>query len=209
MPPRKLLLATRNHSKLRELKSLFAGLPELELLGLDDVCEVLEVVEDGDSFEHNARKKALETARANAMLVLADDSGLEVDALGGRPGVRSARYAGEGASDSDNNAKLVAELRDVPAERRSARYRVVLALADPQGPLGESVHLEAAACEGRIRLTPRGERGFGYDPHFEPLGHACTMAELSTDEKNRISHRALAARKMRRFLVDYLRQRGV
>ena len=205
--PHELLLATRNRGKIREFGRLFSDLPELRLLTLDDVRELPEVVEDGETFEHNARKKALEIARVTSMVVLSDDSGLEVDALGGHPGVRSARYAGDNASDADNNRKLVAELRNVPVVVRTARYRVVLALADPNGPLGATVHLEEGACEGRIRLDPCGEHGFGYDPYFEPTGYTCTMAELAHAEKDLISHRAVAARKMRGFLESYLPRR--
>jgi XTP/dITP diphosphohydrolase len=202
-----LLLATRNAGKVREFRQLLADVPGLQLLSLADVPGAPEVVEDGATFEHNARKKAVEIARATGMLVLSDDSGLEVDALGGRPGVHSARYAGVGASDADNNRKLVAELStlglDLPA--RTARYRVVLALAAPSGPLADAPHLEEGRCEGRIRLQPRGEHGFGYDPYFEPLGETRTMAELAPEEKNRISHRARAAEKMSRFLRHHLR----
>jgi XTP/dITP diphosphohydrolase len=202
---RKLLLATRNAGKVREFRQLFADVPGLQLLSLADVPGAPEVVEDGATLEHNARKKAIEIARATGMLVLSDDSGLEVDALGGRPGVHSARYAGPGASDADNNHKLIAELTrlGVVEEARTARYRVVLALAAPSGPLADTPHLETGSCEGRIRLEPRGEHGFGYDPYFEPLGETRTMAELAPDEKNRISHRARAAEKMRRFLLQY------
>jgi XTP/dITP diphosphohydrolase len=202
------LLATRNAGKIREFRELLGGLPDIELVALDTV-RAPEVVEDGDSFEHNAIKKAREIAAATGMLVLADDSGLEVDALGGAPGVRSARYAGERASDADNNAKLVTELARsaVPEPGRTARYRVVLALADPSGPLAQRVHLEHGVCEGRIALRPAGARGFGYDPYFVPDGYACTMAELSPELKNRISHRALAARKLAMFLADYLPDR--
>jgi XTP/dITP diphosphohydrolase len=202
----KLLLATRNRGKVREFAQLLSGLPELELVTLDDVAGAPEVIEDGETFEHNARKKAVEIARATSMLVLSDDSGLEVDALGGRPGVHSARYAGAGASDAENNAKLVAELTRLalPPAQRTARYRVVLALAAPSGPLVAAPHLEEGTCEGRIRLQPRGEHGFGYDPYFEPAGCDRTMAELAPEQKNRISHRAQAAAKMRQFLERYL-----
>lgn len=204
----KLLLATRNRGKVREFGQLFSGIAGLQLLSLDDVADVPEVIEDGTTFEHNARKKALEVARATGMLVLSDDSGLEVDALGGRPGVFSARYAGPGATDDDNNQKLIAELEasGVPDERRTARYRVVLALAEPQGPLAAAPHLEQGTCEGRILRAPRGEHGFGYDPYFEPQGAVRSMAELAPEEKNRISHRAQAAAAMRRFLASYLQQ---
>jgi XTP/dITP diphosphohydrolase len=203
---RKLLIATTNRGKVAEFRRLFAELPELELISLAEIADsiaVPQVIEDGATFEANARKKALEIAAATRMLVLSDDSGLEVDALSGRPGVHSARYAGERASDADNNLKLIHELRDVPDAQRSARYRVVLALADLDGPLGAHVHIEHGVCEGRIRRAPSGHNGFGYDPYFEPLGHAVTMAELTPEQKNSISHRARAAAGMRRFLKDY------
>lgn len=205
-----LLFATRNAGKVREFRQLFADLPGVELLSLADIPDTPEVVEDGATFEHNARKKAVEIARATGMLVLSDDSGLEVDALGGRPGVHSARYAGAGASDADNNRKLIAELAQhaLAPEARTARYRVVLALAAPSGPLADAPHLAEGSCEGRIGLQPRGSHGFGYDPYFVPLGETRTMAELPPDEKNRISHRARAAQKMRAFLESFLRERG-
>ena len=204
-----LLLATNNPGKVREFRQLLAGIADLELIALDQVAPTPEVIEDGASFEDNARKKAGEIAAATHMLVLSDDSGLEVDALGGRPGVHSARYAGPRASDDDNNAKLVRELARVPEARRTARYRVVLALADPRGPLGDAVHFEHGVCEGRIRLTPAGHDGFGYDPYFEPARCTCTMAELTPEQKNRLSHRAQATAAMRRFLERYLPTRAL
>lgn len=197
---RRLLLATGNPGKLREFKALFGELRGLEIVTPAEVGGLPDVIEDGATFEHNACKKAREIAQATGLLVLADDSGLEVDALGGRPGVRSARYAGPGCSDDDNNELLVHELHDVPAAERTARYRVVLALAQPDD---ERVLTESAACEGRIRLEPKGENGFGYDPYFEPAGYACTMAELSPEEKNRVSHRAKAAKKMRAVIARF------
>jgi XTP/dITP diphosphohydrolase len=201
-----MLLATRNQGKVREFEHLLASLDGLRVLTLSDVGETSQVVEDGDTFEANASKKATEIARATGLLVLSDDSGLEVDALGGRPGVHSARYAGDSASDADNNQKLIAELQRlaVPHERRTARYRVVLALAQPEGAQARVVHIEHAACEGRIRLVPSGDQGFGYDPYFEPDGFTCSMAELSLEQKNKISHRAKVSAQMCRFLVDYL-----
>jgi XTP/dITP diphosphohydrolase len=206
----KLLLASRNHGKVREFRQLFADLPGLEVIALDALPALPEVVEDGDSFEHNAKKKAREVAAATGMLVVADDSGLEVDALGGAPGVHSARYAGKQGDDAANNAKLIAELTrlHVPEAARTARYHVVLALADPEGPLGSEIHLEHGVCEGRIQLEPRGEGGFGYDPYFVPEGHACTMAELAPEQKNRLSHRAKAAHELAVFLRDYLPRRA-
>lgn len=206
-----LLIATRNAGKVREFRALFAELPALEVLSLADFPELVDVVEDGETFEANARKKAWEIAQAVSLPVLADDSGLEVDALGGRPGVHSARYAGLAsghAADEPNNDKLLHELEHVADAARTARYRVVLAFADPSGPLGSHVQLEDGACEGTIRRVRSGQGGFGYDPLFQPLGYACTMAELDAAEKNRISHRALATRKMQRFLVTYLSARA-
>lgn len=203
---RPLLLATRNQGKVREFEHLLASVDGLRVLALSDVGETPLVIEDGETFEANACKKATEIARATGLLVLADDSGLEVDALNGHPGVHSARYAGESASDADNNQKLIAELKRVavPPEHRTARYRIVLALAEPAGARARVVHIEHGTCEGRIRLVPSGDQGFGYDPHFEPAGFTCSMAELSLEQKNKISHRAKATAQMCRFLADYL-----
>jgi XTP/dITP diphosphohydrolase len=199
----RLLLATRNRGKVAEFRALLGAVPGLELVGLDDVPPLPEVLEDGDSFEANAVKKALSIARDAGLPVLADDSGLEVDALGGAPGVFSARFAGPGATDADNNRKLLDLLQDVPRARRTARFRCVLALAEPADfpPGAALVRLERGVCEGRILSAPAGSHGFGYDPVFLPDGHARSMAELSAREKNRISHRALAAARMREFLL--------
>jgi XTP/dITP diphosphohydrolase len=204
---RRLLLATRNEGKRRELAALLEGL-DIQVLSLREVGDVPEVVEDGATFADNAIKKAREVAAVTGLPTLADDSGLEVDALGGAPGVYSARYAGEGASDAANNAKLLGALGGVPAAQRGARYRVVLTLHDPDGPLGASPHLEHGVCEGRIREAPAGQGGFGYDPLFEPVGFECTMAELDPTEKNRISHRGQAMLGLRQFLEGYLAQQG-
>jgi len=201
--PRTLIIATHNAGKLREFRDLLAGLP-VELRSLADVRPDLQVVEDGATFEANALKKAREVAAATGQLVLSDDSGLEVDALGGRPGVHSARYAGEHATDAQNNRRLLDELQGVPLDRRTARYRVVLALLEPDGRLAREPHLEHGTCEGRIGFEPRGENGFGYDPYFIPAGHSLTLAELSPAAKHALSHRGQAARKLRTFLADYL-----
>jgi len=202
----KLLVATTNPGKLRELERLFAGL-DVDLLSLRDVGEVPEVVEDLDTFEGNARKKAREIAEATGLPTLADDSGLEVDALDGAPGVWSARYSGEGATDRSNNDKLLGSLDDVPDERRTARFRCALALCDPTGPL-EGEHVEHGTCEGVIARAPRGENGFGYDPLFVLEGGDLTLAEVGPEEKARVSHRARAAARMRTFLADYLARRS-
>jgi XTP/dITP diphosphohydrolase len=149
----------------------------------------LVVDETGDTFEENARIKALAYAQASGLLTLADDSGLEVDALGGGPGVWSARYAGPDASDVDRYQKLLAELADIPAGQRSARFRCVVALVQPDG----TVHTAGGSCEGEIGFVPRGAHGFGYDPVFIVQGYGgLTMAELSSDVKNQLSHRARA-----------------
>ena len=203
-----LVLATKNPAKIREFRALFWDLPRLRVKALDELGKMPDVIEDGKVFEENAIKKAREIAKATGTLVLADDSGLEVDALNGRPGVHSARYAGRHGDDAANNDKLLAELSQTPDAERGARFRVVLALADPNGPLGESIHTETGVCKGTILRSRRGAQGFGYDPLFCPEGYELSMAELPPEEKNRISHRALASAKMRAFLAEYLASRG-
>jgi XTP/dITP diphosphohydrolase len=196
-----LLIATNNPGKVREYEELLAGLSVAITYPAQEQL-VLEVDEYGDSFEENARIKALAYAHASGLLTLADDSGLEVDVLGGAPGVRSARYAGHDATDSDRNRKLLAELADVPAASRSARFRCVVALVQPDG----RIHTEEGTCEGMIGLAPRGEHGFGYDPIFVVKGHGGqTMAELAPELKNRISHRARAVTAARPILARILR----
>ena len=203
---RPLVFATRNPGKLVELRQL---LPGISVLGIDEAAAQLgraipEVDEDADTFAGNAAKKAREVSRATALPALADDSGLEVDALGGAPGVWSARSAGPGADDAANNARLLAELAGVPAERRTARFRSVLALADPAGPLGAEVLTAEGTAEGVVLDTPRGTGGFGYDPlfFFPPLGQ--TFAELGVGPKNDLSHRARAMRALAPRLLEYL-----
>lgn len=203
-----LLFATRNKGKVREFRELFANLSTLEIKTLDDIAPIPEVVEDAETFTGNAIKKAVETARATGLMTISDDSGLEVDSLDGGPGVHSARFAGKHGDDEANNAKLIRLLEHVPFQQRTARYRVVLAFADVAGPLSERPHTEQGVCEGRIRLEPAGRFGFGYDPYFEPQGFTRTMAELASDEKNRISHRGFASRRMRDFLGKYLTTRA-
>ncbi len=200
----RLLVATRNAGKIRELSRLFEAL-EVELVGLDRFPDAPEVVEDADTFEGNAIEKARQLALATGLPTLADDSGIEVDALGGAPGVHSARYAGAHGDDDANNAKLLEAMRGV--SDRGARFRCALAFADPRGPLGERVHVEHGVVEGSILDELRGDGGFGSDPLFLLRGDTRTTAELGADEKNAISHRADAARKMRAFLADYLARR--
>jgi len=209
-----LVVATRNRGKLEELRSLLRGL-DVEVLSVADVVRRdLVVVEDGDTFEANAVKKAREIADATMMLTVADDSGLEVDVLGGAPGVRSARFAGERATDADNNAALLAALDALDADPLGtrttdsypARFRCVLALVDPFVKDGEPFVVEGV-CDGRVTRTPRGSGGFGYDPLFLVDGTDKTMAELSEGEKNRISHRARAVERMRLVIEKVLAER--
>jgi len=191
----KLLLATSNEGKVREYKHMLKDLP-FELVSLTELGIKTEVDEVGESLEDNAILKATTLARESRLLVLADDSGLEVDVLGGEPGRLSARYAGEGASDKDRVSYLLARLKDVPEEKRSARFRCVIAIAQPD----DEVELCSGECEGVITLEPRGEEGFGYDPIFYLPGLGKTMAELSLEEKNRVSHRGRAARQAIKLL---------
>ncbi len=182
----RILVATRNQHKLEEIRAILK-LPEVDLVGADEVPGLPEdVVEDAATFEGNAIKKARALCAAGGLWTLADDSGLEVDALGGQPGVRSARYAGEPGNTAANNAKLMRALEGV--ENRRARFRCVLALASPAG----GFWTVDGRCEGRIGLAAAGCGGFGYDPLFIPNGYELTFAELPAGDKNRISHRAAA-----------------
>ncbi len=200
---RRLLVATNNAGKLREFRRLFEHSLELTVVSPGDLGLTLDVVEDGDTFAANAEKKARAFARVTSLMVLADDSGLEVDHLAGAPGVHSARYA-EGRGDAANNEKLLRNLEGIAGEARTARFRCVLAFVDEGGSLGSGVHLEDGVCEGQIGFEGRGDGGFGYDPLFVPLGEDRTMAELRPEEKDARSHRAAATRKMHRFLRGYL-----
>ncbi len=188
----RVLVATRNRGKLSELRRLL-GQRGVELVGTAELG-LPDVLEDGDTFEANAIKKATELARASRLLTLADDSGLEVDALHGGPGVYSARYGG--GTDEGNVRKLLRALENVSEGARAARFRCVLALVDPADPEGEQLETTAGVCEGRIALAPRGGAGFGYDPVFIPAGETRTMAELSPEEKDARSHRGAACRAM-------------
>jgi len=197
----RLVVATRSAHKLAELRTLL-DVPHAELVSLDDLGIEGDVDETGATFEANAALKARHAARVTGLTALADDSGLEVDALGGGPGVRTRRYAGERATDAENNAKLLAALDGLPPALRGARYVCVLALARPDdaGPRGGiPVTLVRGTCRGRIATAPRGSGGFGYDPIFEPRSEAPggrTLGEWSAEEKNGISHRGAAARRM-------------
>jgi len=192
------VLATRNRKKVEEIKKIFdvMGIAQ-RLYTLDDFPAFDEVEEDGETFEANAIKKARHVALKTKMTAVADDSGLEVDALKGAPGVYSARYAGEHADDKANNEKLLKELIDVPDEKRGARFVCCIAIASPDG-----VRTFLGYIKGRIGTEPRGENGFGYDPFFYPEGHDRTFAEMDDTEKNAISHRAAALRELRKYLSD-------
>jgi len=197
---RRLVFATRNQGKLVELRELLAG---VQVLSIDEVGRAVpEVIEDADTFAGNAAKKAREVSAATGLPALADDSGLEVDALGGAPGVFSARYAGESHSDSANNAKLLAALSGI-ADRR-ARFRAVLALADVAGPLGAEIITADGTCEGTILTAPRGTGGFGYDPLFFAPELGMTFAEAGVGSKSELSHRARAMRAIKPRLLAYL-----
>jgi XTP/dITP diphosphohydrolase len=186
----KAVVATRNRGKLRELLPLLAGL-DLELATIDDIAPEAELREDGETFEANALAKARQAARATGLPAIADDSGLAVDALGGAPGVWSARYAGIPADDARNNAKLLEALRGVPPARRGAEFRCAAAFVEPEA--GVEL-IRSGACRGEILEAPRGTGGFGYDPLFLVVAEGRTMAELPLEEKNRLSHRAAAFR---------------
>ncbi|MFB0559031.1 MAG: XTP/dITP diphosphatase [Dehalococcoidales bacterium] len=191
----KLLLATNNQAKVREYRSLLQNIP-FELVTLAEEGITTAVSEEGESLEENARLKATVLATQSQLLTLADDSGLEVDALGGEPGRLSARYAGEGASDRDRVNYLLSRLKGVPWPKRSARFRCIIAVATPGG----EVELCSGECRGFITLEPRGEQGFGYDPVFYLPELDKTMAELPLEIKNQVSHRGQAARKVSQVL---------
>ncbi|HET9621253.1 MAG TPA: RdgB/HAM1 family non-canonical purine NTP pyrophosphatase [Kofleriaceae bacterium] len=211
---RPLVFATRNPGKLVELRQL---LPDIDVLGVEEAearvgRPIPDVVEDADTFVGNASKKAREVSEATGFPALADDSGLEVDALDGAPGVYSARYAGHpgggghGAGDAANNAKLLEALRGVAADRRTARFRSVLAIADVAGPLRDAVITADGVCEGVVLDAPRGTGGFGYDPLFLVPELGKTFAELGIGTKGELSHRARAMQAIKPRLLAYLQQ---
>jgi len=196
----KLVVATRNAGKLKEIGKLLAPLG-VAARGLDELGCSHEVVEDGDSFAANARKKANEIAILTGQMTLADDSGLTVDVLNGAPGIYSARYAGENCTDAENNAKLLQELAGVPIQLRTGAFVCAMALADPDGDIREF----SGRLAGLILDVPRGSGGFGYDPLFLVPEYGKTLAELSLEVKNRISHRGAALQQVVAALARFER----
>ena len=194
----KIFLATGNKHKIEEIKAIFKNVKDIEILSIKDGIEIPEVVEDGDTFEANSAKKALEIAKFTGMITIADDSGLCVDALNGEPGVYSARYSGEGATDASNNAKLIKNLQGI--ENRKAHFVSVITLGKPDG----RAYSFRGEVEGEIIDIPRGDTGFGYDPHFYVAEYGKTLAEMP-EMKNVISHRANALKKLEVELEEILK----
>jgi XTP/dITP diphosphohydrolase len=196
---RTLVIGTKNRRKCDEIVAILRGL-DLRVVGLGDYGDVPPVPEAETSFEENARAKALGYARATGEWCLADDSGLEVDALGGRPGVLSSRWGGEEGNDDLNNRRLLSALARHPKDAWTARYRCVVALATPDRVL----EVTEGTCEGRITDRPAGSNGFGYDPYFRVPGRGCTMAELPPETKDLLSHRGRALEAMKERLRKLL-----
>jgi len=193
-----LLLATRNQHKKIEIQEILGDMG-IDIINLEDISELPEVEEDGETFQANALKKASTIAHLSGYVTMADDSGLVVDALGGRPGVYSARFAGAHATDEENNRKLLELMKDIPCAEHTAHFECVIALARPDG-LQQTV---SGRCHGRIALAPAGDGGFGYDPLFIPEGYEVSFAQLSVEEKNRISHRGRALQKARAIIPRF------
>lgn len=196
-----IVLATRNKAKIRELGGMLRRSSlDINVLSLQDFRDCPDVAEEGRSYQANASRKALSAAKHTGRIALGDDSGLEVDALAGRPGVLSSRFAGECATDEENNEKLLALLRNVPERRRQARFVCVIAIANPE----KIVDVVEGSCSGTIVQKERGSSGFGYDPLFQPVEYSKTFAELPPEIKDRISHRAKAMEKAIMALEKYL-----
>lgn len=190
-----IVVASSNRGKLAEIRAILRSLPVEVLSAAEALGDALpNITEDGETFEDNARIKATTIAHASMMVTLADDSGLEVEALGGRPGVRSRRFASEGATDADNNAELLRRMDEVEDAHRRARFRASIVVVDPWN--GDAEIVAAGSCDGFIARKPGGTGGFGYDPLFIVQGKDCTMAELPEEEKNEISHRGRALREL-------------
>ncbi len=195
--PDKLLIATKNKGKIEEIRALLKDIPIL-LLPLSSFPDLPDVLEDGATFHENALKKARIIAHSSGLATIADDSGLCIDALDGRPGVLSARYAGEGATDTEKCTRILEEMENVPDGLRAARFVCIIALVTPQG---EAKAFEGT-CEGRIIREMRGTAGFGYDPIFYYPDSGCTFAEMDSEEKNRVSHRGRALHELRNYLKE-------
>lgn len=200
--PHKLLLATRNKGKIQEFHRILDAIApgQIDLLGLDNFPELHDVVEDGKTFQENALKKAREMALATGIPAIADDSGLCIDVLNGDPGIFSARWAGTHGDDVANNSKVLAQLNDVPDEKRSAHFTCVAALYLPDG----RSHCEEAHFYGWILRAPIGEHGFGYDPIFRPDGYDISSAQMSAEEKDAISHRGKSLRAIAPHVINLL-----
>ena len=194
-----LVVATKNLGKVREIRKALKGF-ELRIYTLSDFPDVPEIREDGKSFTENALKKGRFYSKYLGKLAIADDSGLEVDALGGLPGIHSARYAGKGASNRENNRKLLKEMEGIRLSKRGAKFRCVIAMVSPDGREA----IAEGTCKGRIGFKEVGKKGFGYDPLFILPQYGKTMAQLSIEEKNRISHRGKALRKLRRIIETFM-----
>lgn len=197
---KKLVIATRNRNKKKELEKLLVGL-NVKVLSLSDTkIHIPRVIEDGKTFRQNAIKKALTFSRYIKELILADDSGLMVDALDGKPGVRSSRFAHRKAKDSENNAKLLKLMKNIPAKKRGATFVSVVAIAEN----GNLIGISEGKCKGTIGFEPKGKNGFGYDPFFTPKGKNSTFAQISASSKNKISHRAKALNGAKAIIQKYL-----
>lgn len=194
-----LVVATKNKGKIEEIKKVMSGMP-FEVVSMGDIGINIEVNEDGTTFEENSMKKAQEICKVSNSIVLADDSGIEVDYLDGAPGIYSARFGGSEATDNDRNEKLLNMLKDVPFDKRTARFVCAIAIAFPDG----RSFVVRDTCEGFIGFECKGSNGFGYDPLFYVKQYEMTMAELEMDVKNKISHRAKALNKMAKKIVDYI-----
>lgn len=192
-----LVVATRNKKKLAEIRELLSDL-DFNILSLDDFPDIPEVAEDMNTFEGNASKKALQISHITKKLTLADDSGLEIDFLDGKPGVYSARFAGDNAADEDRNKKVLGLMEGVPQDKRKARFKCVIAIAKD----GLLMTVDGV-CEGEIAFEPKGNYGFGYDPIFVVPKYNKTFAELGPEIKNKISHRAIALKKAKEILINY------
>lgn len=197
---RKIILSSGNSHKIKEIRGILEFLP-VDILSKNDIgYKDFDVVEDGETLEENAIKKAIELSRLTEGIVIADDTGLFVDALNGNPGVYSARYAGEDASDKDNNELLLKNLENVMSEKRTAEFRTVIAIVLENG----EIFIAQGSCKGKIAFSPRGKNGFGYDPLFIVDGTDKTFSEMTDEEKNKISHRANALLNLREKLEEIL-----